>query len=106
MSNLLMIDLHPATINDLDLLWHRDEQPHVFESDPNDDWGWDVELTRNPDWREQLIAEIDGRSSGFIQIRIIDSIDISQSSLIFMIETEIVFCRSRLSSPIWFVWIS
>jgi aminoglycoside 6'-N-acetyltransferase len=27
-----------------------------------------VELDRHPDWREQLIAEIDGRPIGFIQI--------------------------------------
>jgi aminoglycoside 6'-N-acetyltransferase len=32
------------------------------------DWGWEVELGRNPDWREQLIAELDGRPIGFIQI--------------------------------------
>lgn len=63
-----MLNLRPATIDDLDLLRHWDEKPHVVESDPNDDWGWEVELTRNPEWREQLIAEIDGRSIGFIQI--------------------------------------
>jgi aminoglycoside 6'-N-acetyltransferase len=45
-----------------------DEELHVVESDPNDDWGWEVELARDSDWREQLIAEIDGRSIGFIQI--------------------------------------
>jgi aminoglycoside 6'-N-acetyltransferase len=63
-----MIHLRPATIDDLDLLRQWDEEPHVVESDPNDDWGWEVELARDPDWREQLIAEIDGRSIGFIQI--------------------------------------
>jgi aminoglycoside 6'-N-acetyltransferase len=66
--NLLMLNLRPATIDDLDLLRQWDEEPHVVEADPNDDWGWEVELARNPDWREQLIAEIDGRSIGFIQI--------------------------------------
>ena len=63
-----MLHLRPATIKDLELLRRWDEEPHVVESDPNDDWGWEVELTRNPDWREQLIAEVDGRSIGFIQI--------------------------------------
>ena len=63
-----MLHLRPATIDDLELLRRWDEEPHVVESDPNDDWGWEVELTRNPDWREQLIAEVDGRSIGFIQI--------------------------------------
>jgi aminoglycoside 6'-N-acetyltransferase len=40
----------------------------VVESDPNDDWGWEHELARSPDWREQLVAETDGRAIGFIQI--------------------------------------
>ena len=60
--------LRPATSVDLSLLRYWDEQPHVIASDPNDDWGWEVELDRNPEGREQLIAEIDGRPIGFIQI--------------------------------------
>jgi aminoglycoside 6'-N-acetyltransferase len=40
----------------------------VLASDPNDDWEWEVELARSPDWREQLIAEVDGRPIGFVQI--------------------------------------
>jgi aminoglycoside 6'-N-acetyltransferase len=62
------IRLRPATPGDLELLRHWDDQPHVLESDPNDDWGWEHELARSPDWREQLIAEADGRAIGFIQI--------------------------------------
>ena len=60
--------LRPATPDDLGLLrrWH--EQPHVIASDPNDDWNWETELARSPDWREQLIAEVDDRPIGFIQI--------------------------------------
>ncbi len=63
-----MLTLRPATPADLDLLRHWDEQPHVVASDPNDDWGWEVELARSPDWRELLIAEDDGRAIGFMQI--------------------------------------
>jgi aminoglycoside 6'-N-acetyltransferase len=63
-----MLKLRPATPADLDLLRHWDEQPHIIASDPNDDWGWEVELARDPDWRDQLIAEIDDRPIGFIQI--------------------------------------
>ncbi|GAB4496572.1 MAG: GNAT family N-acetyltransferase [Saprospiraceae bacterium] len=63
-----MIQLRPATIADLELLQHWDEQPHVLESDPNDDWEWETELLRDPDWREQLIAESDGHPIGFVQI--------------------------------------
>ena len=36
--------------------------------DLNDDWNWGVELARNPEWREQLIGEVDGRPVGFVQI--------------------------------------
>lgn len=62
------IKLRLASIADLALLRHWDEQPHVLESDPNDDWNWEIELLRTPDWREQWIAELDGRPIGFIQI--------------------------------------
>lgn len=64
----IMINLRPATSADLELLRYWDEQPHVICSDPNDDWHWEVELNRTPDWREQLIAQIDDRPIGFMQI--------------------------------------
>jgi aminoglycoside 6'-N-acetyltransferase len=62
------IRLRPATLADLPILQRWDEQPHVIESDPNDDWGWEKELGYEPDWREQLMAELNGRPIGFIQI--------------------------------------
>jgi aminoglycoside 6'-N-acetyltransferase len=62
------VTLRPATPADLALLRHWDEQPHVIASDPNDDWAWEAELARDPDWREQLVAEADGRPVGFVQI--------------------------------------
>jgi aminoglycoside 6'-N-acetyltransferase len=64
----MTVALRPAGPDDLELLRRWDEEPHVVASDPNDDWGWEAELARNPDWREQLIAEIDGRPIGFVQI--------------------------------------
>ena len=60
--------LRPATLADVPLLRRWDEQPHIVASDPNDDWHWEEELGRTPDWREQLIAELDGRPIGFLQI--------------------------------------
>jgi aminoglycoside 6'-N-acetyltransferase len=60
--------LRPATPDDAALLCRWDEQPHVLASDPNDDWDWENELARAPDWREQLMAELDGRPVGFVQI--------------------------------------
>jgi aminoglycoside 6'-N-acetyltransferase len=93
MRDRKMINLRPATPADLNQLQHWDEQPHVLAAkysltaeasdlrvqhwdqqlyvlaaDPNDDWHWKEELSRNPDWRELLIAEIDDRPIGFIQI--------------------------------------
>ena len=62
------IQLREANIGDLALLQHWDEQPHTVASDPYDVWNWDTELLHKPEWREQLIAELDGRPIGFIQI--------------------------------------
>ena len=62
------VQLRPATPADLALLRHWDEQPQVIAADPNDDWGWEEELGRTVDWREQLIAEADGVAVGFVQI--------------------------------------
>ena len=60
--------LRPATPDDLPLLLHWGEQAHVIASGIDDDWGWATELQRSPAWREQLIAELDGRPIGFVQI--------------------------------------
>lgn len=61
--------LRKATKSDIPLLQHWDKQPHVLASDPNDYWGWEEDLSKpQPEWREQLIAELDGEPIGFIQI--------------------------------------
>lgn len=63
-----MIELRKATIQDLELLQYWDTKQHVIDSDPDDDWNWESELSINPVWREQLIAELLGRPIGFMQI--------------------------------------
>ena len=63
-----MITLRDATLDDLSLLRHWDSQPHIIACDPDSDWQWEIELNRNPGWRKQLVAELDGRAIGFIQI--------------------------------------
>jgi aminoglycoside 6'-N-acetyltransferase len=63
-----MISLRNATMEDLAILRNWDTQQHVIDSDPDDDWNWEHELLRNPAWREQLIAELEGRPIGFVQI--------------------------------------
>jgi aminoglycoside 6'-N-acetyltransferase len=62
------ITFRAATPQDLPLLLHWDQQPHVIASDPNDHWEWETELHQDPDWREYLIAELSGQAIGFIQI--------------------------------------
>lgn len=62
------ITLRRATPDDQTLLEYWDTQPHVMDSDPNDDWNWAEELHRQPPWREQLIACLDDRPIGIIQI--------------------------------------
>lgn len=64
----VVMHFRSATPDDRELLQRWDEQPHIVASDPNDDWAWEVELHKHPDWREQLIAEVGGRPVGFIQI--------------------------------------
>jgi aminoglycoside 6'-N-acetyltransferase len=63
-----VITLRTATIKDLDLLLQWDKKQHVIDCDPDDDWNWEAELARYPEWREQLVAELNGEPIGFIQI--------------------------------------
>ena len=63
-----MVKLRLATYNDLELLRYWDTKQHVIDCDPDDDWEWETELKRNPPWREQLIAELNGEPIGFLQI--------------------------------------
>lgn len=60
--------LRPATPADQGLLEHWQRQPHLKAALGDDDWQWTAELQRRPAWREQLIAEVDGRPIGFLQI--------------------------------------
>jgi len=62
------VRLRKALVTDCALLRRWDEQPHIIASDPNDDWNWEAELPRAVAWREQLMAETDGRPIGFVQI--------------------------------------
>ncbi|MEX0647949.1 MAG: GNAT family N-acetyltransferase [Balneolaceae bacterium] len=62
------MNLREAETEDLVMLQRWDNQPHVIAANPNDDWDWDIELRRSPGWREFLIAELNRRPIGFIQI--------------------------------------
>jgi aminoglycoside 6'-N-acetyltransferase len=60
------ITLRPATPADVPLLEAWDKEPVVAASDPNDNWDWDQTLAA--EGLENLVAELDGRPIGFIQI--------------------------------------
>lgn len=60
--------LRTAVPGDLPVLLHWDKQQHVIDSDLDDNWDWETELLHEPAWREQLMAELDGRPLGFVQI--------------------------------------
>lgn len=63
------IILREANINDISILQYWDKQQHVIDCDPeDDDWDWDIELNRDPVWRKQLVAELNGKPIGFLQI--------------------------------------
>jgi len=55
-------------MSDAALLSHWDKQKHVIDADPNGDRDWTVELKYKPEWRQLLIAELDYRPIGFIQV--------------------------------------
>lgn len=63
-----MIKLRPASIDDLELVKYWDTKQHVIDCDPDEEWNWESELNQNPEWREQLIAELNEEPIGFIQI--------------------------------------
>ena len=60
--------LRPATAADADLLRRWDREPHVIAAKTAEDWQWESELKIRRDWREQYIAEVEGRPIGFLQI--------------------------------------
>ena len=62
------IRFRDASLDDLALLRHWAAQPHVRQSNPNDDWDWEARLPRKVAWRWQLIAELDGRPIGYVEI--------------------------------------
>ncbi len=60
--------LRKVTLQDIPLLKHWDEQPHVIAAAPNDDWEWEEELRNDSEYAEYLIAELEGEPIGIVQI--------------------------------------
>ncbi|WP_235954706.1 GNAT family N-acetyltransferase [Cyclobacterium salsum] len=63
-----VIRLRAASINDLELVNYWETKQHVIDCDPDGEWNWELELNRDPEWREQWIAELNGKPIGFLQI--------------------------------------
>ena len=64
-----MIHLRQATIDDISFLKKWDEDVDVWTSGGEDDsFDWETEVPRKVEWRELLVAELNGRPIGFIQI--------------------------------------
>ena len=63
-----LVTLRPATPADLNLLRRWDQDPQLRVARGDDDWQWESELRKNLPWREQLIAELDGRPIGYLEI--------------------------------------
>ena len=62
------LHLRRATSADAPLLRRWDREPHLLAAKGDDDWEWESELGRELDWREHLVAEVDGTPIGFLQI--------------------------------------
>lgn len=64
-----LMKLRPATLADVPTLQSWDREVHVIDASGDDDiYDWAVEVPRIVDGREFLIAEIDGRPIGMLQI--------------------------------------
>lgn len=62
------LTLRAATLKDMELLRRWDQQPHVVAAAADGAWGGEEELARPPPNTHQLIASIDGRPVGLVQI--------------------------------------
>ena len=65
----MSVNLRPARASDIAHLKRWDDEPHLQEIGGDDDWyDWDTEIPRDADWGEFLIAELDGRPIGALEI--------------------------------------
>jgi len=63
------VNLRPVTPSDIPLLQHWDSQPHVIAASGDDmPWDWARELETDPDWRDLVIVEVEGKPIGVMQI--------------------------------------
>ncbi len=63
-----MLRLRPATAADAPLLRRWDQEPDIVRYVPHEGIDWERELVPTA-WHESLIAELDGRPIGFVDIQ-------------------------------------
>ena len=86
------------------LLRYWDTKPHVqaatgAEPGQDSDFNWAYELPRQVDWRELLIAEVDGRAIGFVQI-----IDAAREETHFWVISGLTYAPSISGSEKRLIW--
>ncbi len=62
------VRLRPAVKADIPMLQAWDEEPHVIDSDPDDDWGWDQMIEGALPGLETFVSEVEGRPVGVVQV--------------------------------------
>jgi aminoglycoside 6'-N-acetyltransferase len=62
------VRLRPTTPADVHLLERWDREPHIVAAKGDHDWQWDRELGVPREWREQYIAEVEGRPIGYLEM--------------------------------------
>ena len=63
-----VLTFRDAVISDAPILRHWDTLDHVIDSDPDDEWDWELELAKVVNWRVQWMFLLDGKPMGFVQI--------------------------------------
>jgi aminoglycoside 6'-N-acetyltransferase len=63
-----LIEFRTATIEDLPILKFWDTQPHLKEAGVADQWEWEKVLLNKAGWQELLMATLEKRPIGFVQI--------------------------------------
>lgn len=67
-ENSETITLRKATLKDVEKLYEWDKKPHVIASGIDDDWEWEKAITNTANWQEQLIAQLNNKPIGVVQI--------------------------------------
>ncbi|HCH24753.1 MAG TPA: GNAT family N-acetyltransferase [Oceanospirillaceae bacterium] len=68
MTAMPKLHLRQACLADAARLTYWHTLPHLVASLGDDDWQWQQELSQVYPWRQQIMAELDGKTFGYIEI--------------------------------------